>query len=138
MIFLDSWVWLEFLLDGDRDEAAFAAIERADTAAEGGLVTSLVLSEVGYRMRAEIGETAGREAVVTIQSHEHVESVPVNDEIATDAAALRHDYYQRRECELSYADAIHLAAPAADSDCDTLYTGDDGFSCVDEVETVVL
>jgi len=138
VIFLDSWVWLEFLLNGDREEAAFAVIERADTAAEGGLVTSLVLSEVGYRMRAEIGETAGREAVATIQSHEHVESVPVDDDIATDAAELRHDYYQRRECELSYADAIHLAAAAADSDCDTLYTGDGDFSRVDEVETVVL
>ncbi|WP_157573447.1 hypothetical protein [Haloplanus natans] len=38
MIFLDSWVWLEYLCSGATDEAAEAAIERANTADEGGLI----------------------------------------------------------------------------------------------------
>ncbi len=138
MIFLDSWVWLEFLFEGEQDETAFSLIERANSPEEGGLITPPVLSEVGYRMRVEMGETAGREAVETIRDHEYVESFPVGDELAAYAAELRHDYYERRDCEISYADTIHLAAATVHDDCHTFYTGDSDFEEIGEIETVVL
>lgn len=138
MIFLDSWVWLEFVFDGDRADDAESTIERANSAEEGGLVTPTVVAEVSYRIRSVEGEATAAEAVRAIDDYEHVESLPIVDEIGEYAAELRWKYYEPGERELSYADAIHLAAAAVHDDCHTLYTGDPDFDGVDEVETVVL
>jgi predicted nucleic acid-binding protein len=138
VIFLDSWVWLEFLFEGEQEEEAFSLIQRANSSEEGGLITPLVLSEVGYRMRVEMGEETGQEAVETIRDHEYVESFPVGDDLAAYAAELRHDYYERRGCQISYADTVHLAAAIVHDDCHTFYTGDPDFEDVDEIKTVVL
>jgi len=138
VIFLDSWVWLEFVFDGDRADDAESTIERANSAEEGGLVTPTVVAEVSYRIRSVEGEATAAEAVRAIDDYEHVESLPIVDEIGEYAAELRWKYYEPGERELSYADAIHLAAAAVHDDCHTLYTGDPDFDGVDEVETVVL
>jgi len=138
VIFLDSWVWLEFLFDGDRAAAAESVIERADSPDEGGLVAPTVLAEVSYRVRSvEDAETA-EEAIRAIHDYEHIESVPVIDEIAERAAEIRFSYYERDERELSYADAIHVATASLHDECDALYSGDPDFEGVDEIETVVL
>lgn len=138
MIFLDSWVWLEFLFEGDRAAKVEELIERADSPEEGGLVTPTVLAEVSYRVRVVEDEETAEKATRAIRSYEHVESLPVVDEIGEYAAELRFEYYQRRERELSYADAIHVAAAAVHDDCHTLYSGDPDFEGIDEVDTVVL
>lgn len=138
MICLDSWVWLEFVFGGDAADAAERAIEAANERSTGGIVPATVVAEVSYhiRRRAETGTAV--ETIATMRSFDHIDIVPITDEIAEYGAALRDKYYERGRCELSYADAIHLAMAAAVSDCETLYTGDPDFEAVDEVEIVIL
>lgn len=138
MIFLDSWVWLEFVFSGGKAEEAERVIRRANTAEEGGLIAPTILAEVAYRVRVVEDEATAEEAVRAIRDYEHVESVPVADEIATYAAELRYEYYEPGERELSYADAIHVATAAAHDDCNALYSGDPDFAGIEEIETVVL
>ena len=138
MIFLDSWVWLEFVFDGDEADAAESAIERANSPREGGLVGPTVLAEVSYRIRSVEDRETADEAIRAIRDYEHVESVPLIDEIGEYAAELRFEYYEPGERELSYADAIHLATASLHDECRALYSGDPDFEGVDEIETVVL
>lgn len=138
MIFLDSWVWLEYVFEGDAWRDAEAAIERANSPGTGGIVAATVVSEVSYRIRRARDADAASEAIEAIRSMDHVEVLPVTDEIAEFGAELRDTYSQRRELELSYADAIHVAMAASVTECETLYSGDPDFEAVDEVETVVL
>lgn len=138
MIFLDSWVWLEFLFCGSKADEAERVIERANSPDEGGLIAPTVLAEVSYRVRDVDDEATAEEAVRAIRDYEHVDSLPLIDDVAENAAELRYEYYEPGELELSYADAIHLATAVVHDDCDTLYTGDPDFENLDEIETVVL
>lgn len=138
MIFLDSWVWLEFVFAGEKADEAEGAIERADSPDEGGLITPTVLAEVAYRIRRVEDAEAAEKATGAMVDYEHVESMPVVDEVGEYAAELRFKYYERGTCELSYADAIHLATASLHGECRALYSGDPDFEDVDEVETVVL
>lgn len=138
MIFLDSWVWLEYVLGGERESRAEALIERANTEAEGGLVAPTVVAEVAYRVRGVADEETADRTVRAVRDFEHVESLPLVDDLAEYAAKLRYEYYEPGERELSYADAIHLATASVHDECHTLYTGDPDFESVDEIETIVL
>lgn len=138
MIFLDSWVWLEYLFGGDGADDAETAIQRAESPDEGGLVAPTVITEVAYRVRVVDGEEAATAAVRAIRDFEHIESIPLVDEVAEYAAELRYKYYDPRNRELSYADAIHLATAVMHDDCHVLYTGDTDFEGVEEIETEVL
>ncbi|MGZ0745980.1 type II toxin-antitoxin system VapC family toxin [Haloparvum sp. AD34] len=138
MIFLDSWVWLEFLFSGDKADEAERVIERSNSPDEGGLIAPTVLAEVSYRVRDVDDEATAEEAVRAIRDYEHVDSLPLIDEIAEYAAELRFEYYEPGERELSYADAIHLATAVVHDECDTLYSGDPDFENLDEIETVIL
>ncbi len=138
MMFLDSWVWLEFLFDGEKTDEAESVILRADTADGGGLITPTVLAEVSYRIRVVEDTETAETAVRAMQEYEYIESFPVVDEIGVYASELRHKYYDRDEQPLSYADAIHLATAVLHEDCHTLYTGDPDFDDIEEIETVVL
>lgn len=136
MIFLDSWVWLEFLLSGDREVRAEKFIQRA--ADEGGLIAPTVVAEVSYRIQVLDGEESAADAIRAIHAFEHIESVPLVDELAEYAAKLRFKYYQRGDRELSYADAIHLAVAIAHDACHALCSGDPDFEDIEEIETIVL
>lgn len=138
MIFLDSWVWLEFLFEGDQADNAEAVIERADTADEGGLIAPTVIAEVSYRIREQDDEATAEETIRAIRDYDHIESMPLIDAVAEYAAELRFKYYEPGERELSYADAIHLATAILHDDCHTLYSGDPGFEEVEEIETAIL
>lgn len=138
MIFLDSWIWLEYLFSGPKEERAAELIRRADSADEGGLIVPTVIAEVSYRVHVVADAETADEAVRTMRAFEHITSLPLVDELAAYAAKLRVKYYHRGDHELSYADAIHLAAASVHEDCHTLYSGDPDFLDVDEVETIVL
>jgi predicted nucleic acid-binding protein len=138
VIFLDSWVWLEYIFSGDKDEEAETVIEQANTPDEGGIIAPTILAEVSYRIRVVEDEQTADETVRAIRAYEYIDSVPLIDEIAEYAAELRFKYYEPGERELSYADAIHIATAAAYDDCDVLYSGDPDFEDLDEIETVVL
>lgn len=137
-MFLDSWVWLEYVFSGDSAGKAESVIERANSPKVGGVIAPTVLAEVAYRVRVVEDEETAEEAVRAICDFEHIDSLPVIDEIAEYAAELRFKYYEPGERELSYADAIHVATAAVHDDCDTLYSGDPDFEGLEEVETVVL
>ena len=141
MIFLDSWVWLEYVFDGDDAAAAEDVIQRANTAETGGLISPTVIAEVSYRVRRVEDKATAAETVSAIHDFEHIESMPLIDTIAEYAAELRAEHYEPGERELSYADAIHLATAVVHDDCDVLYSGDPDFDDIDDIdgiETVVL
>lgn len=138
MIFLDSWVWLEFVLGGADSDDAEAVIERANTAGEGGLIAPTVLTEVAYRVHEVDGEGSATDVVSAIRDFPHVDCLPLVADVAVYAAELRAKYYEPGDRELSYADAIHLATAAVHDDCHTLYSGDPDFRGTDEVDVVVL
>lgn len=138
MIFLDSWVWLEYLFSGQNADVAESLIERANQPAVGGLIAPTVLAEVCYRVHVVEDEKTADESIRAIQAFEYIESVPLIDEIAAYAAKLRVKYYQRGEREISSADAIHLATAIVHNDCTVLYSGDTDFLDIDEIETIVL
>jgi len=137
VIFLDSWIWLEYVFDGDDAAAAANAIQRANTDA-GGLIAPTVIADVSYRVRCVEDDATAEETVRAIHDFDGIESMPLVDEIAEYAAELRAEYYDPGERELSYADAIHLATAVVHDDCDVLYSGDQDFEGIDAIETVVL
>lgn len=138
MIFLDSWVWLEFIFSGEHASEAESVIKRANTAAKGGLIAPTIISEVGYRVRVVEDQDTATEAVRAIREFDYIDSMPLIDEIAEYAAELRFKYYEPGDRELSYADAIHLATAVVHDDCAVLYSGDPDFADLDEIETVIL
>ena len=138
MIFLDSWVWLEYVFSGEQAAAAEDVIQQANMADTGGLIAPTVIAEVSYRVRNVEDKATAEETVQAIHDFEHIESMPLVDEIAEYAAELRVEYYEPGERELSYADAIHLATAIVHDDCDVLYSGDPDFDGLDAIETVVL
>ena len=138
MIFLDSWVWLEYLVSGATDEAAEVAIERANTADEGGLIAPTVRTDVSDCVRVVEDEATATETVRAMREYEYIDSALLIDEVAEEAAALRDTYSEPGERERSYADAIHLATAIRYDECDALYAGDPDFDGIDEIETVVL
>lgn len=138
MICLDSWIWLEYLFEDTTWKEAAEVIESANQPEQGGIVPATVIAEVSYHIRRQKDAETAEEAIIAIRSFDNIEIIPVTGDIAEYAAALRMKYYQRGECELSYADAIHLALAAVVSECDTFYSGDPDFEHVDEVDTVIL
>lgn len=135
MIFVDSWVWIEFFAEDDRWQDAQAVLKRIPD--EGAVIAPTVLMEVRYRIGQKSDAERADRVVDTIQRFEKLEVVPVTTEAALTAARLREKHYQRGEPELSYADAIHLAI-AVMTDCETLYSGDDDFEGIEEIKTVIV
>lgn len=138
MIFLDSWVWLEYVFSGEQAAEAEEVIQQANTADSGGLITPTVIAEVSYRVRSVEDKATAEETIQAIHDFEYIESMPLVDEIAEYAAELRIELYEPGERELSYADAIHLATAVVHDDCDVLYSGDPDFDDIDVIETVVI
>ena len=135
MIFLDSWVWLEFFQEDEKAKEAEKAIEEMQE--EGGVISSTVLTEVRYRIRTRFGEQEADRLTALITGFEELEIMPVTEEVAVYAADLRHKYYERSQNQISYADTIHIAT-AAMTECNKLYTGDPDFEEIEEVETEVV
>lgn len=134
MIYLDSWIWLEYGLGGDQRDVARSAIDEA--AETGGVVSTIALTEVDYVLARDVDRKTADLVTSAMEDHDEIHVVPVSGEVALYASRLRSKYYERGETELSYADTIHLAT-ASLLDCEELHTGDGDFEAVDEVPTVV-
>lgn len=134
VIYLDSWVWLEYGLGGDQQAAARDAIDTARD--ERGVVSTITLTEVDYILDRESDRKTADLVTSAIDDIDAIHVVPVSSEVALYASRLRSKYYERRENELSYADAIHLAT-AILLDCDELHTGDNDFVAIEEVNAIV-
>ncbi|QCC50759.1 type II toxin-antitoxin system VapC family toxin [Halapricum salinum] len=134
VIYLDSWVWLEYGLRGDQWTGARKSID--DALADGGAVSTIALTEIDYILSREVDRTTADLVTSAIEDFDAIHIVPVSAEISLYASRLRSKYYERRDNELSYADAIHIAT-AGLLDCTALHTGDADFESVQEIETVV-
>jgi len=134
MRYLDSWIWLEFFVDGDKADKAEEVFEssREDLS----VISAMVLMEVGYRVKNFEAERAER-LVDSVRSFERQETVPITESIALRAADLRRKYYSRTSNEFSYADAVHLST-ALSTGCEVFYTGDSDFREVDEIEVEIV
>ena len=135
MIFIDSWVWLELSLEGDRRRAAGKVVQRMRN--EGGVIATTVLMEVGYRLRRQADARRANRVLAAIRRFESLTIEPVTTAIALDAIEIQDKYYERRELEVSYADAVHVATAVA-TGCDRLYYGDPDFEDIDELDTVIV
>jgi predicted nucleic acid-binding protein len=131
-------VWLEFIFSGEKEDEAESLIERANTSAEGGLMAPTVIAEVSYRVRAVEDRETAEETVRAIRDFQHIESMPLIDDIVAYASELRFEYDEPGERELSYADVIHVPTAVLHDDCGVLYTGDPDFATVEEIETIVV
>lgn len=134
VIYLDSWVWLEYGLGQEAEAMAAGIID--DARQSGGMISAIGLAEIDYVLGRELDRAAADEVTSGIEDLESVHVVPVTAEIARLASKLRSKYYDRQTREVSYGDAIHLAT-ASLLDCSELHTGDSDFEAVDEVDTIV-
>lgn len=135
MIFLDSWIFIEFFSEGSRSKKAEHVVTLLQN--EKGIVSSTVLMEVRYRFLRKFGKEKADQVIHIIESFENLEIVPVTSGVAKYAADLRDKYYQKGETELSYGDAIHLAT-AILTGCKRLYSGDPDFENISEMNTEII
>ena len=134
MIYLDSWVWLEYGLRGDQWETAREVID--DAVADGGAVSTIALTEIDYVLSRDVDRTTADLVTSAIEDFEEINVVPVSSEVALYASRLRRKYYDRQDNALSYADAIHVAT-ADLVGCETLHTGDSDFEDIEEIEAII-
>jgi len=135
MIFIDSWVWIEYFSEDQRWQKAEQVLQELE---EGkGIISSLVLAEVRYRILGKFGVEKADQVIHAMESFDTLQVVPVTAEAAKYGADLRDKYYQRGGKEVSYADAIHLAV-AVMTGCSKLYSGDPDFEGIEEMETEII
>lgn len=134
MAYLDSWIWIEYVLGGEAEADAETVLNDAHD--HGGTTSAITLTEVDYIIRREIDRETADFVTSSIEDSDSLRLVSVSDDIALRASSIRTKYYQRRERELSYADSIHIAT-AVLTDCDVIHTGDSDFESLDEIESIV-
>ena len=135
MIFLDSWIWIEFFSEESKWKEAERIVARLKN--EKGIISSTVLMEIRYRFLRKFGKEKADRVIHIIESFTTLEIVPVTSGVAKYAADLRDKYYVKGKRELSYGDAIHLAT-AILTGCETLYSGDSDFENIQEINTEII
>lgn len=133
MIYLDSWIFLEFFTSGLKYEKSRKLILSKQTK----VISPVVLMEVKYRATKKRGRKNTAEFLHKIISDSSIIIINVDRKIAEKAASLRLKYYKKNEREFSYSDTIHLAT-AILSKCSRLYSGDPDFKNVKEIKTTVI
>ena len=135
MMYIDSWIWIEFFSDENCYKKAEEVIEALSD--DPGIISTVVLMEVKYRIKRKFGRELADRVIHIVESIDNLTVLPVTSKVAKYSADLRDKYYKRNTRELSYADAIHLAT-ALLARCDILYTGDPDFEDIDEIVTYVI
>lgn len=136
MIYIDSWVIVEFFSEGPRFEKVKDVLERIQEG-EAGVISSVVVTEVKYRISKARGAERARRVIHEILNFPEITVLPVTTDIASMAADLKLKYYAAGKRLLSLADVIHLAT-ALISKCNTFYSGDPDFKDIKEIKTVVV
>jgi len=127
MIFLDSWVFIEYFSENNNMRAT-ELIENPDDTR---VISSVVITEVKYVVAKKFGVSKASEVINVIQSLPNIRILPVTKEIAEFAAELRLKYYSR-DRQISYIDTLNLATAIA-VECSMLYTGDPDFNGINEI-----
>lgn len=134
VIYLDTWIWLEYALEGEQEATALDVIEQAR--AREGAISTMGIAELDYILERESDRETADHLVSAVEDMDAIHIIPVSIEVARYASKVRSKYYERRSCELSYGDAIHVAT-ASLLDCTELHTGDSDFEEIDEVDPIV-
>lgn len=134
MNYVDSWLFLEAALKGEKGDMIFTLFEQF---VEEGMATSCAtLTEVKYKLLREVGVQKAEEQIQILMSLPNLIIVPVISTVALAAADLRNKYYTK-ERQMSFADALHLAT-AKELGCTALYSGDQDFKNIEEIRTVIV
>lgn len=133
IIFIDSWIWIELYSQSKKWERCKQILLSKDKK----YISSIVLTEVKYRLSITIGEEKTNKIMGLIVSDESIVVVPITQEIALYAAELRMKYYKKPKSTLSYADCINLAT-AIMTGCKELFTGDPDFERIEEIKTTIV
>jgi predicted nucleic acid-binding protein len=136
MIFIDSWVFIEFFSEGARFEGAKKIIQMIRTG-EDAIISTAILTELKYRIGKKYDRRRSDEVIHTIQIFPNIKILPITTEVATLAADLRLKYYDKEKRPLSFIDVINLAT-AILSKCRKFYSGDPDFKDIEEIETMIL
>ncbi len=134
-IFLDSWVWIEFFIEGEKFEKCKEVLVKIKEGRQNAIMSAFSIVEIKYRLSA-INEKLAHEQIHIIEAFPNLTIVPVVVPVAKLAADLRRKYYSK-ERQVSYGDMLHLAT-AILTGCTALYSGDPDFKDVDEVKTVIV
>ena len=132
MIFIDTWVWLEFLGKAEKSEACEEIILRRGEKC----ISTAGLLEIGYHAMRMFGPERAAAIVYYLESQKGLNILPVTVKVARFAAELRFKYY-RPERRLSFVDSVNLAT-AILTECTALYTGDSDFQGIEEIRTVIV
>ena len=135
MIYLDSWVWIEFFASDEKAQKAGEYLEALNS--EPAVISAITLLEVQYRLRQKTSSETAKQIIHYIEALDNLTVLPVTSSVARRAARLRGKYYTPGELEMSYGDAIHLAT-AVMAGCDKFVTGDSDFEPVTEVTVNLL
>jgi len=129
MIFIDTWVWMEFLGKTKETKKAQDIIEITERKA----ISTSVIAELRYHSIKNFGLEKTESITQLIESNESIAIIPLTREIAKMTADLRLKYYNKKRRDLSFVDCINLAT-AILSGCGKFYTGDPDFDGIDEIE----
>lgn len=133
VIGLDSWIFLEYFVEGLKFKSCKQLVLSKDTK----VMSAAALMEIRYRGTKIAGRTKARRFLHDIKIDPSVTIVDVDSKIAERAAGLRLKYYNKDERELSYADCIHIAT-AINSKCDKFYSGDPDFKGIKEISVEII
>lgn len=136
MIFLDSWIWIEYFSEGKKLKESEALIKNISKN-EGCVINPLVIAEVKYKIAKNFDIIKANKVIYIIENLPNLHILPITIEIAKLAVDLRLKYYHRKNKDLSYVDVMNLAT-AILSNCKTLYSGDPDFKDIEEIKTVVV
>lgn len=129
MIFIDSWVFIEYFFSRKK-------VEKIVEGEESKIISSACITEIKYKIAKHFGIEKANELMNIISSMKSLRILPVTKEVAEYAADLRLKYYSKSR-QMSFVDCINLAT-AILSGCDKLYTGDIDFDGIEEIKTEII
>ncbi len=133
MIYIDSWIFLEFLSKDKKWVECGKVIKNPIKK----VISTVVLMEIRYHGIKKFGLRKTKELLHKIKSSKRVIIIDVTKEITELAADLRVKYYDKQRRPVSYADMINLAT-AMITKCKTFYSGDPDFRDIEKIKTVII
>ena len=130
-IYLDTFVFMDILSGEPEAKKAQAYLEKIKSS--GGVISSILFSELAFHIRRKRGKEKAEEILLYVQSLPNLEIVPVSEQIAKAAGMLRARYLRKISKKLTYFDCIHIATALA-AGCSKFVTGDKGFKEINEIE----
>jgi predicted nucleic acid-binding protein len=136
MIFIDTWVFVEFFSEGEK----FKRVEKIINKIKSGkktVTSTMVLTELKYIIAKRYGIRKSDEVIHQILTLPNIKILPVSMDVALLAASLRIKYYHKEKRPLSYGDVINLAT-ALIANCKVFYSGDPDFKGIEEIKTIII